>query len=112
MEENKVSADVILDYLKALVESKKMLSKDEWLSVAFRLNLLRIDEAQLLNKMRQSVAQRKLEVYQKQEKRNVAAADLEVESSDEFRFMKDQEEKLWSIDEFVRISKKSADLNF
>ena len=108
MEENKVSADIILDYLKGLVESKKLIAKEEWISVAFKLNLLRIDEAKLLRQMEQAVSRKKLTIYQAQEKRNVAAADLEIESSDEYRFMKDQSDKIYSIDEFVRISKLSS----
>ena len=105
----KINADLILDTLRGLVESKKLISKEVWLETAFKLNLLRIDEAQLLNKMRQEVARKKLGIYQKQEKRNVAAADLEIEAMDEYRFMRDQEDKIYSLDEFVRIAKKSAD---
>ena len=45
-----------------------------------------------------------------QEKRNVAAADVEIEASEEYRFMRDQEAKLDVVEEFVRIAKKNADL--
>ena len=109
---NEVTSDIILDYLKKLVASKIPVSRETWLDVAFKLNLLRIDEAQLWNKMRQTVAQKKLELLKSQEKRNVAAVELEVEASDEYRFCKDQEDKLYTIDEFIRISKKSADIVF
>ena len=109
---NEVTSDIILDYLKKLVASKIPVSRETWLDVAFKLNLLRIDEAQLWNKMRQTVAQKKLELLKSQEKRNVAAVELEVEARDEYRFCKDQEDKLYTIDEFIRISKKSADIVF
>lgn len=109
----KVTSDIILEYLKGLVESKKPIQKEIWLDAAFKLNLLRIDEAQLLNKMRQSIAQRKLETLKQQgEKKNVAAAKIEVETTDEYRFFQDQEDKIYSIDEFIRIAKKNADINF
>lgn len=108
----KISSDGILNYLKSLVELKKPIPREDWLNAAFRLNLLRIDEAQLTNKMRQAVSQKKLEVMKVQDKKNVAAANLEIEATDEFCFMRDQEEKLYSIDEFIRIAKKSADINF
>ena len=108
----KRSADTIIAALKEIVESKKQVPREVWLEAAFDLNLLRIDEAQLLNQMKQAVAQKKLDIFRGQEKRNVAACDLEVEATDAYRFMRDQEDKIYSIDEFVRISKKSADINF
>jgi len=111
MEQPKVTSDLILGYLKELVESKKPIPREVWLEVAFKLNLLRTDESQLLNKMRQAVAIKKLAILKSQEKRNVSAAELEVETTDECRFMRDQEEKLYSVDEFVRIAKKNADIN-
>ena len=108
----KVSSDLILGYLKELVESKKPIPREIWLDAAFKLNLLRIDEGQLYTKMRQEVARKKLEIFKTQEKRNVSAADLEIETTDEYRFMRDQEDKLGVIEEFVRIAKKNADLDF
>ena len=109
---DKRSADTIINSLKEIIESKKSVPRDTWLEAAFDLNLLRIDEAQLLNKMMQVVAQEKLKILKGQEKKNVAAAELEIQATDEFRFMRDQMDKLYSIDEFVRIAKKSADLDF
>ena len=95
-----------------MVESKTPISRDLWLEVAFKLNILRLDETGLYNKMTQKVAQKKLDIFKAQEKRNVAAVGLEVEASDEYRYMKDQEEKIYSIDEFIRIAKKNSDLNW
>lgn len=112
MENTPVTADTILSALKALVESGKIISKEQWLGYAFDLNLVRLDEAQLLHKMEQEVAKAKLEILKAQEKKNVAAADLEVASTDTYRFMKDQEDKLWSIDEFIRIAKRNADTTY
>ena len=105
----KVTSDFILETLKVMVESRKPISRDEWLTSSFKLNLLLIDENKLLNTMRQAVAQKKLGIYQAQTKRNVAAADLETEASDEFKVMKDQESKCYAIEEFIRISKKSSE---
>lgn len=108
----KITADTILDWAREQVESKNMPSRETWLDIAFRLNLLKIDEAQLLNKMRQSVATKRYEIMKAQDKRNVSAADLEVEITDEYRFMQDQEAKLDAIEEFVRIAKKNGDNSF
>lgn len=108
----KVTSDLILGYLKELVESKKPIPKEEWLNCAFKLNLLRIDEAQLCNKMRQAVARKKLEILKNQSKRNVAAAEVEIEASEEYLFLRDQEDKLYSIDEFIRIAKKNSETNW
>ena len=106
----KVSSDFILGYLKELVEEKKAIPREVWLDCAFKLNLLRLDEGQLYTKMRQAVARKKLDIFKAQEKRNVAAAELEIEATDEYRFMRDQEEKLQVVEEFVRIAKKNADM--
>lgn len=108
----KVDSDAILNYLKSLTESRKPIPREDWLNAAFRLNLLRIDEAQMLNRMRREVAEKKSRLYALQEKKNVAAVDMQVEATEEYQFMKDQEDKLYSIDEFIRIAKKSADVNF
>ena len=108
----KITADTVLNWARQQVEDKNMPSREVWLDIAFRLNLLKIEEAQLLNKMRQAVALKKLGVMKAQEKKNVSAADLEVEATDEYRFMKDQEAKLDAIEEFVRIAKKNSDQTF
>lgn len=112
MEKEKITSDVILGYLKELVESKKSIAKEEWLNCAFKLNLLRIDEAQLLNKMRQTVAKKKFEIMKAQDKKNVAAVEVEIDASDECLYMRDQEDKVEIISEFIRIAKKNSEDNF
>ena len=107
-----ITSDLILNYLKELVESKKSIPKEVWLEVAFKLNLVRTDDAKLFNKMHQAVAQKKLNILKSQEKKNVALAEVEIESSDEYLFMKDQEAKLDAISELIRIAKKNSEENF
>ena len=106
---DKISASFILDTLKTMVESKKLIPKDEWITAAGKLTLLRIDEAKLLNKQRQEVARMKLEILGKQEKKNVSLANAEIEATDVYRFLRDQEDTIYSLDEFVRIAKRAAD---
>lgn len=105
----KVTSDTILEWMKEMVESRKLIPREMWLEVAFKLNLLRIDEAQLLNKMYQAVKLKELESYKSQEKKNKSAAELEVQSTDEYRLFRDQEDKLESIDQFIMIAKKNSD---
>lgn len=105
----KVNSTLILNTLKTMVESKKMIPKEEWLNVAFKLNLLRIDEAQLLNRMKQVVAQKKVELVKAQDKKNISAAELEVSATDEYRLMRDQEDLIYSIEQFVMIAKKNSE---
>lgn len=102
------TADALLSDLKRLREEGKPIPKEVWLNAAFDLNLFRLDESEKLNLLRQQVAQRKLAALNRQEKRNVAAADAEIEATDEFRMMRDQETKLDIIAEFVRIAKINA----
>lgn len=111
LKEKIISSDTILNWVKEQVENKREISRELWLEIAFKLNLLRLDEAILYNKMRQSVAIKKFEIMKRQVKRNVSAVNAEIETFDEYRFMKDQEDKIYVIDEFVRVAKKSADVN-
>jgi hypothetical protein len=112
MEAPKITSDTILDWARQQVESKNMPSREVWLDIAFRLNLLKMEDTQLLNKMRQAVAQNKFAIMKAQDKRNVAAVDLEIETTDDFRFMKDQEAKIEVVEEFVRIAKRNSDTAF
>lgn len=104
----KVTADTILGFLKEAVESHKMLNPSLWLESGFKLNLLLGDEHYMLENARQEVAQKKLEILKAQEKKNVAAAKLEIEASDEYRLMKLQEHKVDRIEEFIKLAKKNA----
>lgn len=107
----KTTADLIIATLKDYVERKIPVAREAWLESAMKLSILRLDEAQLLNRMKQEIAQKKLNIYKKQEKRNVAACDLEIEASEEYKFAKDQEEKIYTMDEMVRVAKKLSDIN-
>ena len=107
----KVNSDTILEYMKTLVESKIPIPREDWINAAFRLEMLRLDEAKMLNRMAQDVAKLKKGVVSEQVKKNVSAAEVEVESSDAYLFFKDQEAKLFTVDEFVRLAKKLGDVN-
>jgi hypothetical protein len=105
----KVTADIILGYLKAQIESKCPISREVWTDLSFRLNLLLGDEIHELEALRQKVAQRKYELYKVQEKKNVSAVDLEIEASDDYRLMRERDAKVEQIKEFIRLAKKNMD---
>lgn len=104
-----MTVDEILKKLSARVEEGKYLPKDDWLRVAFDLNALYLPEIERLEALRQKVALNKLEVYKGQSKRNVAAVNLEVESTDDYRNLRIQEAKVEQIKEFIRIAKRNTD---
>ena len=104
-----VTADIILGYLKAQIESKRPISREVWGDASFKLNLLLGDEIHELEAIRQKVAQRKYELYRIQEKKNVSAVDLEIEASDDYRIMREQDAKVEQIKEFIRLAKKNMD---
>lgn len=108
MEQPIVKTDTILSFLKGAVETKKTLNPEIWMDAAFKLNVLLSDEHDLMEEMRQDVAIKKLHILQSQDKRNVAAADLEIEATDEYRLMRLQEHKVDRIEEFIKIAKKNA----
>lgn len=106
------TADTIIRDLKAIVEARRPLDRSLWLESAFYLSLLREHEAQKLNKLNQEVSILKLEILKSQEKKNVAAAELEVAASEKYLEMKNQEAKIFTMDELVRVSKKNAESNY
>jgi hypothetical protein len=103
-----VTTDTILGFLKDEVQSKRALNPDIWLDSAFKLNLLLADEHTELENLRLLIAKKKLSILERQEKRNVSAADLEIEASEEHRAYKLQEHKVGRIEEFIKIAKKNA----
>lgn len=107
--ENTVTTDLILGWLKDKVEAKKAIPREVWLSAAFKLNLLQPDEVHEMEVMRQEIAKKKLQLFKEQEKRNVAAVELEIQASDEYRLMREQENKVDRIEEFIRIAKKNSE---
>ena len=109
MEQPVITTDKILFELKKAVEEKKIIDKDDWLTIAFKLNSLLIDENKRLYDLEQKVAQMKLGILKGQDKRNVAAVELEVQASDLYREMREQDAKVSQVIEFIRIAKKRSD---
>ena len=58
--------------------------------------------------MKRNLAVAKLDILKGQEKKNVGAAEIEVSASKEYENCQNQEDKLYSVDELIRISKHSA----
>jgi len=102
----KVTTDLILNWLKEAVEAKRPISPLEWLDAAQKLNALKQDETMLLHKMQQVVAQKKLTFLG--ESKSVAEAKLKIEAEDEYKFMRDQMDKCAMIEEQIRIAKIQA----
>lgn len=107
-----VNTDTILDFLKQAVESNKSIPSELWITTALNLNLLLGDEHIDLENYRSLVSSKKLAILQAQEKRNVAAAELEIEASEEYRQMRLQEHRVDRIEEFIRLAKKQASNGF
>lgn len=105
-----ITADLILTELRDRVSKKIPISKDDWLDIAFKLNTLLLDENETLYGMKQAVAIRKRDIFNLQEKKNVAAVEIQVECLDEYKESMIQESKINQILEFIRIAKKQSDL--
>ena len=106
------SAETIIRDLKAIVESRKPLDRGLWLESEFYLSLLREDEAKKLNRLNQEVSVLILNVLKSQDKKNVAAAEKEISATDKYVEMKDQEARITTMDELIRVSKKNAETNY
>jgi len=108
---DKIDTDVILNSLQECVEKgKAQFDAHFWIGTAMKLNLLLGTEQDILWNAKQEVAKMKLDIFNKQEKRNVAAANLEIETSEVYKKMRIQEDKVGRVEEFVRISKKMSDI--
>lgn len=105
------TADSIISFFKEAVASKKDFPPERWMEAAISLNVLRLDEAAKLNEMRRKIAERKVGILDKMEKRNVSEADLRIEATEEYRDFRDQQSKCEVIEEFVLLSKKYASSN-
>lgn len=103
-----VNSDTILDWLKQAVTANKKVPNEAWLDAALKLNILLADEHIDLENYRSIVSNKKLVLLKEQEKRNVAAAQLEIEASDEYRELKLQEHRVDRIEEFIRLAKINA----
>lgn len=104
----KVTADIILDWMQNAVAARKSMAPDFWLDCAMKLNILLSDEHDLLEKLRRIVAEKKLDILRNQQKKNVAAAELIVEASADYKDMKLQEHKVDRVEEFIRLAKINA----
>jgi hypothetical protein len=103
----KVNTDTILDFLKQAVEAKHPIAPDVWGDAGFKLNLLLGDEHIDLENYRALVASEKLAIYKAQDKKNVAAAEMEIEASENYRQLKLQEHRVARIEEFIKLAKKN-----
>jgi len=104
--------DEILKGLKEFAEQKKVPSSDTLLVYAENLNILLLDELDTLVDMEQELAKLKKAILDKQVseggKRNVSAAEIEVESTDIFAMKQKLENKIDRVKEEILIIKKRA----
>jgi len=108
---DKITADTIIQSLKDKVENKEaQFDANFWIEAAMKLNLLLGDETDILAELHQELAKLELVYFESQEKRNVSEAKLRVETSEEFKRWKKQDNKIRQIEEFVRIAKKMSDV--
>ena len=105
METEKINSDTILGWFKQAVEDKKQLDPELWLEAGHKLAVLLGDEEQKLYELQQGVAEKKLKYYNEMEKPSVAAAEMKVEATDEYKEYRQQKAKLNQIEEFIRVAK-------
>ena len=106
---DKITTEFIIGSLQALVEAGKSFDPSVWINSAFKLNILLMDEVDKMLDLEQQVAKMRHEYIEKQDKKNKAAADAFVESTDEYRAMRRQEELIEVIKEQIRLAKKQSD---
>ncbi len=107
-----VNTDQILNWVKERVETKKAdFDVNFWLEVAMKLIILLPDEIGKLYDFQKIVAQKRLDILDGQDKKNISEAKLRVEATEEYRDMRKQEAKIGQIEELVRIAKLQSRIN-
>ena len=107
MEDQKHTADDIIATLTEMIVAGDKFDRDRWLDMALALALLRIGEAEKLNRMNQEIADKKLKLMESG--KSVAYAEIAMEATPEYTEMKNQKDKIVSMDELVRVAKKNSD---
>ena len=106
-----ITARTIVNALSKAFSDKRSVSKETLLDGAMKLSVLALDEIEKLVKMKQGLAQLKVDMMGGQEKRNISEIEIRVEAVDEYLEMKKQEAFVKQIDEIVKVAKLSARLN-
>jgi hypothetical protein len=112
-EGGRTARTILFEMLEAVKagNAKDLNNPQLWINRGQELNILLIDEKEIAEKLRQKVALLKLAIYQKQEKKNVTAATLEVETLNEYRDLRIQDGIIEIIEEQIMLAKKNADIN-
>lgn len=106
----KRTIDTILQDLHELISQKKNLNAEDFIDAALYLEILREGEDEKLLSLQRDVAVKKQSYIESLPKRNVAAGEAYIETTDEYYAMRRQEMKIDRIAEFVRIAKKQGEI--
>lgn len=102
------TADELLKELSEATSLQKVMNAKWWEDIAGNLNEALGPEHEALEKLRTEVAQKTLEILKTQEKRNVAAAELEVSATPLSQEMRLQEHKVARIERHITLAKMQA----
>ncbi len=105
MPNNKITTDTILEWFRQAVEEKQPLNPEIWLNAAGKLAILLGDEEEKLYNLQQDVAEKKLKIYKEMDKPTVNKAEMEIETTDDYKEYMKQKAKITQIEEFIRLAK-------
>jgi hypothetical protein len=92
------------------VSNKEIIPPDEWMKGAMYLNVLQHDEKNKMFQLEQTFVRKVLEETEKGASH--ALAEKVAKMSDEWLAFKNQESFCKQIEEFIRLAKKQATINF
>ena len=98
------------EWLEQAVRNGDILSADQWLDLAQRMNVLRGEYDDKLVDLQCSLANKKVLLLATDNKMTVAKADVHIEASPEYAEMRKLEALLGRVTESSRIAKKRAEL--
>lgn len=92
------------------VSSQGYVKSQEYINAAFEMNVRLIPLEQEYRQLAQEVAKTRLMILNQQTKRNVAAADVELETTDQYRELHELEDLIEHVKRSIQIAKKASDL--
>lgn len=92
------------------VSRQEYVKSQEYINAAFELNIRLVPLEIEFRKRSQDLSLKKLDIFRAQEKRNVAAAELEIQSTNEYREVRELEDLIEHIKRSIQIAKKASDL--
>ena len=110
MEQSKLKADIILDFLENKLDRKEIgLDPNFWMEIGMKLNIALIELEEVIATKDQEVKKLKVIWLDSVDKKNVSEANLRIEAQDDAKKLRIYQSKKKIIEQFIQLDKKNSD---